>query len=329
MKSRSNKGVIALLFVIPFLLIIAIFIPYLAKNLIPDYSVDNVTRKGCSIFFEALEQIEEARVESEMPIETYNYDTVQVVMPHTNFNINRNGVKDWIKAGGQLVYLQKYDIDEIGYASLEYEDDVVKRYSYGEGKIITCNVNHIINSQLISDRDAAYTLLKQIHTLDYQAIIFNEYYLFVLPEKEGLWDVIPFGIKLILYQMMIIIAAFFYYKGKRFGKTVPLYEEEERSKNEYLYAAANLYRHEKCWDLAIDSYYDYLLHQAFRLDFVNKDLYDYWQKLELPEIEKVSQVIEFMKVKNQKHSERKYIHIITIIEELVEIIDTRSELYWK
>lgn len=329
MKNKSNKATFALLMSGLFFLGIALLMSYFIKDLTPKYSVKNIKDDGCSIYFGALERLEDTKVKSDVPVEYYDYDTLQVVTAKSKFNIYSEEVKTWIKEGGQLVYLVDSVFTEIDYGNLEEENGFITQYSYGKGKIITCPIKYVVNSRIISDRDVAYALFCQIHTLDYELIVFNEYYLFVLPKEEGLWDVIPFDIKLILYQIAIIIGAFFFYKGKRFGKTIPLYEETERSKNEYLYAVANLYRHTKCWDLAIDSYYHYLLDKVSKVDYINKDLCDYWEKLELPHIQKVTEVMEFMKLKDQKHSEKKYIKIITTLEELIEIVDTRSELYWK
>lgn len=329
MKKKNNKALVALLMSSLFFLGIVLIISYLVKDLTPKYSVENMKSEGCSIYFEALERLEDTKVKSDEPAQYYDYDILQVVTQQSKFNIYSDEVKTWIKEGGQLVYLVDSVFTEIDFGTLEEENGVIAQYSYGKGKIITCPIKYVVNSRLVYDRDTAYALLQQIHTLDYEYILFNEYYLFALTEEKGLWDVIPFGIKLILYQVVIIIGALFFYKGKRFGKVIPLYEETERSKNEYLYAAANLYRHTRCWDLAIDSYYHYLLDKVSKVDYESKDLYDYWEKRELPNIEKVKEVMEFVKLKDEKHSEGKYVKIITILEELIEIIDTRSELYWK
>ncbi len=332
MKRKSNKTIIALVIFIILALLVVLILPALSSTFIPDYSVKNVNRKGCSIYFETLEKIENATSEDVWPIEEYEHQVLQIVVEQSNFNIESNKIKNWIEQGGQLVYLVSDD-DGIDYGVLEKEEKPIKTYNYGRGKIITCPVMDITNKQIINDSDTAYRLLREIQILDYEEIVFNEYYIAALlnepVEDKNLWQIIPFGIRLILWQILFVVIAYFCYKGKRFGKALVLYEETEREKNEYLYAAANLYRHKKCWDLAIENYYNYLLKKARQFDTVNQDLEIFWEKMELPHIEKVREVMAFIKVKDQKHDEKTCMKMIGTLEELIEIMDKRSELYWK
>ena len=41
---------------------------------------------------------------------------------------------------------------------------------------------------------------------------------------------IPRTIKIIIFQLILVVIGYFWLKGKHFGKTIPLYEEIERLK---------------------------------------------------------------------------------------------------
>jgi hypothetical protein len=326
MKKKVNIDLLLFILVIPVFLFLAFYaIPRMGKKL-PYYSVANKSRMGYSVFYEALKELNYPVERTLRKVPQNQTNSVQIIPPGGNFDINNAEVKQWVEKGGILVYLTTGIDPNIEYGTAVQTEGNIKLHSYHKGRIINSNADFVTNKTLLNDTQKSYEILKEISSLSYEKVYFNESYLFSSASTNSLWDTIPIEIKYIIYQILIALGAFLYYKGKRFGKIIPLHEEVERSENEYLYSAASLYRQAKCLDVMADNYYKNFL-KIFKGN--EEQWLDYWEKEKIPSLHEAKKVYEFMKYKKTKPKAKEYIQIVSMIEHLNKILDKRRDLQWK
>lgn len=326
MKVKRNKDLILFVILIPLFLCGAFYASSRMNDQMPSYSVENKSKTGYSVFFEALKKLDLPVDRTLNPLKSYGNGNIQIVAQGGKFDVNSSEVKKWINDGGILVYLTTENRLHNEYDMTPEVKGNLKIYNYHKGSLITMSASYITNKTLTKDTKEAYALLKQINSNNYKKIYFNEAHLFAPADKKSLWDSIPMEIKYIIYQFIIVLCAFLYYKGKRFGKIMPLYDEEERSENEYLHSAASLYRQAKCWDIMAENYYKNFLRQ---INYSNDEWLDYWERERLPHFGKAKKVYEFMNNTKLKLKVKEYIQIVNIIEQLSNTLNRRRDLYWK
>jgi hypothetical protein len=326
MKKSINRDLILFIILIPLFLWSAFYISIRVEGRLPAYSVINKSRQGCSVFYEALKKLKYSVDRSLIPIEGHDVNTVQIAAEGKILNIEDKEISAWVEKGGTLIYLTNSPLDSVIDQLAPEIKGSFNKYKKGKGQIIVYSASHFTNKALTENTSGAYELIKVIEEHEYKNIYFNESHLYSASNKQGLWDSIPLEIKYILYQLLIVIGAFFYYKGKRFGKAVPLYEEEERNENEYLYSAAALYKQAKCWDLMLENYYNAFLRE---LKSPSENWLDYWKQAELPSVNKAKRVYEFMHSSEEKRKPKDYMQTVTLLEQLTNILKKRRELYWK
>jgi len=303
------------------------------------YSVLNKGSKGVSVIYEAMKDLSYPVKLDLSNIENKDYDNIQfVILPNHNsrFDINADSIKTWIKKGGKLVCLY----EEIEDTRLDYGKEVdsftmygensASVFSYEDGMVLIGDSGLINNKTLSRNTDGAYWILQQIDKWGYSRIEFNEFYHYSGDKKKSLWDDIPKGIKFMLYQVAFLIAAIIFYKGKRFGKPIPLYEEVERTENEYILSVASLYQKAGCWEVVFESYYrDFLLEvQGLfgKNERINEEWIELWEKKKLPKLNKAKELYDFIEseindIKNKRKKSKKYLEMISIIESLKKIHD--------
>lgn len=318
---------VLLLILIPLFLYGAFFISSRMDNQLPPYSVVNKGRQGCSVFFEALKELGYPvdRVLTK-PAGAYDAGSMQVVAGAAGFDINSEAVKKWVGDGGVLVYLSAGPRYGISYGARSEAVAGISIFKYNRGTVIATDAANVTNKALAEDTLRAYRLLAEMDRYPHERIYFNEAYMFSEMNKQSLWDYIPLGYKFLIYQLLLIAAAFFYYKGKRFGRPLPLHEETERIENEYLYSAASLYKQAKCWDLMLESYYRDFLKQLGRAE---ADWPDYWEQEKLPSQDKARRVYLFMQHERKGAKAKAYFHTIMILEQLKGILRKRRGSHWK
>lgn len=326
MKQKSNKDLIIFFILITVFLGLALFIQNKTSSNVPAYSTANKTKTGTSVFFEALRELGYSLEKTLKPIENHTIDDLQIVIPSSEFDIQSEAVKEWVNKGGTLLYFTQGDFLFISYGKLIADDDAIMTYEYGKGKVISTNIKHITNGTLLNNKEAAYNVLVKLGEQSYDTIYFNEAYLYMKTEEITLWGSLSPGQKLVFFQLIIVLIGLFYYKGKRFGRPVPLYEEVERVENEYLYSAASLYKHARCWDLIAENYYKNFLKQMNRS---HDNWLEYWEENGLPMMDKAKFVYNFMHNGNIKPKSKEYGHIVTLLEQLTSILNKRRDSYWK
>jgi len=308
------------------------------------YSIFNKGENGISVFYETLKELEYPVKLVTSEISKQNKSVQIVAMPNSSsvFNINDMETKKWIEKGGSLIYLTD-KLDEINveygnkldtYGVNEKEMSIV--YEHGKGCLIVGDTNLISNRVLTENTEGAYWLLNQIDKLEYESVGFNEYYKYIDVEKPSLWKDTPSEIRIIIFQIILFVLTIIYYNGKRFGKPVPLYEEVERTENEFIYAVAALYKMGKCKETVLLSFYDdFVLNAATYfesdIDTVKKRIIELWEKEQLTELSKLKRVHNFMlkeTINDRKISSKKMMDIVLMIEHLNKILEKRRETRW-
>lgn len=325
MKKKVSRDMLLFLILIPVFLTGAFYISSRLDKNLPSYAIDNKGREGYSVFYETLKELKLNTERTLTPVEFQNPSSIQIIPTGGGFNLNSGEVKKWLEKGGSILYLTYGGIailPEVGTPEIK---EGLTIYKVGAGRIIAADSSALTNNTLLTNKAKAYIVYKEIADLN-KPIFFNESYIYSNQKKAELWDYISLEIKFIIYQLLIVLAAFFYYKGRRFGRAVPLYEETERNENEYIYSAASLYKLAKCLDLMVESYYNSLLRE---LKCNSEEFLDVWTKKDLPELHKAKKIYEFIKTEAYKKKSKECVNIISVIEQLRKIVRKRRESYWK
>lgn len=347
MSIKNKKDIWIFIILIPIFLWLSLNFSGDENNKAIPYSVLNKGSKGTSIMYEAMKKLNyPVRLDLDN-IENKDYDNIQfVILSEYNprFDINDDSIKNWIKTGGKLVCLyEDLDDDELSYGKridtfTNLDDKSASVFSYENGMVLIGDSEIISNRTLARDTNSAYWILQQIDKWGYEALDFNEFYNYSARKKKSLWNDIPKVIKFMMYQLAFLIVAIIFYKGKRFGKPIPLYEEIERTENEYVLSVASLYQKAGCWEVVLENYYEDFLLEAERLfgknECINQDWIELWRKERLPKLNKAKKLYDFIgnKIndnKSRKKKSKKYLEIISIIEELKKILIKRREDHWK
>ena len=328
MKRKIDREIIIFAILIPLFVYISFYTVSRSEGRLPPYSVTNKSRLGYSVFYEALAMLKYPIERTLKSPVSHPAEGIHIIAQSEGFDINDTEIKSWIADGGKIVYLSPLGFGHIDYAVAPVIKGDYKLYSFGKGAVISGSVTDVCNSALLKDTAKAYQLLEimdQHRSMDDQ-LYFNESAMFQTGVKDSLWDHTSLGIKYLIYQLVILLMAYFYYRGKRFGKPVPLYEEVERTENEYLYSTASLYRQAGCWDLILDNYYQALV-QSMNCSQDNWLLY--WEENSLPDYRKAKQVYQFMEGLQPKPNAKECFQIVLAIEQLRSILKKRRDGVWK
>ncbi len=326
MRARRSRDLIIFLILIPIFLWAAFYISSRMENKLPAYSVINKSSMGYSVFYESLGELKFPVERSLQSLVSQDTNSIQVIVPGGSFDINSEETKAWVNNGGVLVHLAPENFRLLEFVTQPELKDKLMIYKYGRGMVIGYDAFAATNKQLMIKTDDAYELLAEISKHGNKKIYFNEAHLFVASMTKTLWDYVPLWIRFMIFQFTMSLVAFFYYKGKRFGKPTALYEEVERNENEYLYSASSLYRQSKGYDLMAENYYSNLLRE---LKSSEEDWLEQWEREQLPELSKAKQVHTFMKDIKKKKKPKEYIKIVSYIEQLTNTLKKRRDSYWK
>ncbi len=325
-KKRTSRDLIIFIILIPLFLWISFELSSRLGNSLPDYSIGNKSKNGLSIFYEVLGELKYPARRSVKPLVLESKDTVQIVAAGGNFDINNTDIKNWVKEGGTLVYLAKEDFPGLDYEAAPEVRGGMEFYKYGRGSVVGASAEKLTNIKLTMDTEYAYSFFELLYGYGGMDIYFNEAHLYSDMGGGSLWYAVPAEIKFIIYQLLLVIAAIIYYKGKSFGKPITLLEEEERSENEYLYSAAALYRAAGAWDIMLDNYYKSFINV---IPSAEEDWLEYWEREKLPSLDKAKEVHEFIKSKGKGVRAKEYIHALSTLDKLKKILEKRRETYWK
>ena len=333
-REKRNKKTITLILLL--ILVLGVLLLIFGRNSAVKYATENYGGDGLSVFYETLEKLNYPVSREKLSLSDEARENLVIIAGSDKFDIKNDKVKQWVAEGGKLLYLSENPIMTfIDYGDEQpvygFEGMGVK---YGQGEIIVVNVNDVRNDTLVDTTDKAYAIIKQIGGLEYKKISFDEIYLYDNPDEISLWKSMPLGIKLLLVEIVIAVVVYIFYRGKRFGKIVPFYEEVERSENEYLFSVSQIYREANCWDVAFDSYYralvDSVKSEANGFVLIDSDNWlEYWRHMDIEEYDRAKLVYDFNKSKDNNRSKKQYVKMVSSIERLNEIVEKRRECKWK
>ncbi len=344
LKTKNSRDIWIFIVLIPIFLWLSLNFSGDRNNKSLPHSVLNKGSKGVSVMYEAMEELGYSVEMTLEKIENKDSNTVQIILTsenNTSFNINDKAVRKWVGKGGKLILLSdKWEFIEADYgkktdAFYSLKDKQGSEYHYGKGNFIIGDSELITNKALARDTEGAYWLLKKIEEWGTSGIEFNEFYQYLDPRERSLWRDIPRGIKFTIYQILLLIIAIIFLKGRRFGKPIPLYDEVERTENEYIYSVASLYRQAKCWELALDNLYnDFLLEcesMFGKSEYIREKWIVFWEEERLPRLNKAKELYSFISNESSKKNinSKKYLQQITYMDQLKKILIKRREGRWK
>jgi hypothetical protein len=328
---------------LPVLFILIVFFLGMMKEAHPSYTIFNKSYKGISIFYETMQRLNYPIKVGHNPVEKMDTKDIQIVIepmwryeqtPHYSNMIQ------WAKQGGKLIVLtnnqQVFDT-EITENEMESTDSF-SVYPVGKGVILLGTPEMVTNETLLESNEDAYQILQHMDNVTYRNIYFNEYYHGYGFEQQSLWKDMPLSVKMIIYQGCIVILFILFYKGRRFGRVEPYFEEVERSENEFLKAVSSLYREAGFWEVIGQNYYMNLLVEMEKTFGVTKEVRDkdwinLWKQYDLPSEQKAKEVFRFMNeeiiIKNKKQKAKQFAYYIHRMEQLKKILRKRRESLWK
>lgn len=156
---------------------------------------------------------------------------------------------EWVYAGGRLVYLCGC-YPHTAFDTLLYPNGTsvgaFTLYTHGDGAVLTGDSMRVQNIFMMDNHTHGQLIQATISQWnaerEFQNIFFAEYY-HGFHTPENFIARMPLFMRLILAQLVILSIVGLWFFGKRFGNSVPYYEEVEREENEYVRALARLYSH--------------------------------------------------------------------------------------
>ncbi|MCL2356511.1 MAG: DUF4350 domain-containing protein [Defluviitaleaceae bacterium] len=216
------------------------------------HSVTSTGERGASLIFDTLQHMNYPARRSYRPLTPQtDPNVVYVIIQPRSPAINAERAEEmleWVYYGGRLIFLcwnhpnTAIDraLDTQGIPSGQFT-----LYTHGSGAILTGDAVQIENSVLMHNhapgRRIQITLDDWNSTREVSAIFFAEYY-HGFHTPQNFVGRLPLFMRLILLQTVIFSLVALLFFGKRFGNSVPYYEEIEREENEYVRALARLYQ---------------------------------------------------------------------------------------
>ena len=237
----------------------------------PDYTTFSANNGGASLLFDGLKAMG-FPVEASLRYinDATDINDIQIIIAPSFLYYDENQsqeIADWVLKGGNLLFFEEdlsftreYLKNKIDFSNF-ITNGSFTRVKHGLGNIYFGNADEITNKALMESPEKGQIIVNIIGLHDYNKIYFNESY-HGYAVSERLWDGLPFMVKLACIQIFIITAACVLYFGKRFGRPLPLYEEDEREENEYVYTLSNLYIHAGMGEAAVNAYADKFLESA-------------------------------------------------------------------
>ncbi|WP_432666375.1 hypothetical protein R9X47_08495 [Wukongibacter baidiensis] len=347
MKIKNRRDIVIFIILIPIVLWLSLNFSTNKNNKSIPYSILNKGTIGASVIYEAMKELNYPVQLTLDRIEDNNYDEIQIVITTINnekLDINSENIKNWIAKGGKLIFLSnEWEEIEASYgeevdAFYSVNDKRAAVFDYKEGSFLIGDRDLILNRTLAKNTDGAYWILEKIDKWSYNIIGFNEFYQYSGGENRSLWGDIPKGIKFILYQIAFLIIAIIFYKGRRFGKPIPFYEEVERTENEYILSVASLYRQAGSWEVILESYYEGFLQECEKIFGGSKNIEQkwigFWEEKNLPRFNKARKLYDFIEngitgEVSKKRKSKKYLEMISITQDLNKILVKRREKQWE
>ncbi len=309
----------------------------------PDYSVFSTNEKGISVLYEAFKKID-------YPVSPYyeqinkntGLEDIHVVVSPTPMyftDSDRDSMLEWVALGGRLVFLEKSPFIFSNFEDSRISTDgKLSLYKHGFGFIVSGNPEGITNEIMKTTPTSGAVLQNIFNNWGYENIYFNEY-AHGFRKEQTFFTMLPTGLKLLMYQGLLLILSIILLLGKRFGKPIPFYEETEREENEYLKSLAIIYKNAGKGEVILENYYESLIHYTSLYfnkshSYVKENLLKLWKEGNLPKFNDLVQIEKEMKPTLNKpintkkpKGHKEFVKNSKILINLIEIIKNRKGTY--
>lgn len=293
---------------------------------LPAYSVLNKSAQGFSVYMETLQALGVETRQSTAAVEEEPVGAVQILAYRWRMDAADPQWIRWVRDGGVLVLALPEPLMTVNDGDLLSESNGVRTWQVGKGRIVVLPATALTNRTLTKNTIPSRTLTAELIALGHRPVLFNEQALFPGTANPSLWKAAPLWLKLLVYQLLLAATAWFWMKGDRLGKPLPLTAETERTELEYLYAAAHFYQAAGCWRLMLTTYYSSLI----RLLGAREDNWiEHWSREELPDITTARALKNWMENVPSTCTAKEIQRQIVVIEQLKEIIKNRRHDPWQ
>lgn len=212
----------------------------------PDYTSFSTQTYGTSLLYDTLRKMDYPVSVMYEPVNAQSAvnDAYIIIQPEDPVLNEEQAAEilQWVRRGGRLIYLEDYYptvFDEMleDYEYTDWED--MTYYPVGMGAVVVGFAEDVVNQNLMDNSLYGALIGSILDDWNADHIFFVEYY-HGYRTNDNLFTHLPLVIKLGLVQIVLCTAAYAWFKGKRFGKPIPYYEEIERDENEHVRAMARL-----------------------------------------------------------------------------------------
>lgn len=196
-------------------------------------------------------------------------------------DLEKKYLKAWLERGNVLFIVSHEDYDYIEalgakrYESFGQYDDYGNKYSLGKGSIISFEDSRFYTNSGVKDIYPGVQFIDALEEGKNKTVLFYEYSHGVGSSGANLFDILSFGGKLVVVQLLMALLIFIYLTSRRFGKPVVVFETIKRQENENLFALSNIYFKAKANSMALDIYLESLKRELAKfLGFARNDWED-------------------------------------------------------
>ncbi len=239
-----------------------------------DFAAANTGLSGLSLYTRTLEDLGLTTRYANVPVQSLQGDalrTLALSSSNAGSEVVGRSIPEKMGKGSHVLILYPGDAyafgdyTEAGYSmastlTFTSADDVtyeIAEWASKDGSVImTASLDPLINLMIADDPSYAYLLFtKTFPYAEGKGILHDEYYLLWTPDGSSLWMDMPMWLKMLVCQLLLVVAVFFQYRGKRFGKAKKYLEEEEPAEDQYPRAVGDLYHRAGHWELALESHW--------------------------------------------------------------------------
>lgn len=208
---------------------------------------------------------------------------IEPVLDIINDNLEKKYFKAWLEKGNVLVLIS-FDgddyLEELGATDPKNfgQYDRGYKYSVGKGSIIYFAGSEKYTNSGVKQLEQGVQFIDALEEGKHKTILFNDYLHGIQTGGPKLWDILGFGGKLVIVQLIMCLLIFIFMVSRRFGKPVVVFETFKRQENENLFALSNIYYKAKANSMALEIYLGNLKQELAKFlgfgkdDWSDKDL---------------------------------------------------------
>lgn len=189
-----------------------------------------------------------------------------IVRPELNRfsdNLERKYLKEWIERGNTMIFINDNSKQDI-YGISEFtgispnvlnSDKYSTVYGVKKGKIAYFENSDNYTNLGLKKVNPGIAFIKLLDASGIKGVYFNEYYHGFGKEGVSLWNLFGQAGTLITIQFFGGLFILLFYKWRRFGKPVTVFDIEKRKENENLYALSNIYIKSNANSIVFENYF--------------------------------------------------------------------------